>query len=516
MAERTASTDRVVSDVPDEGALAKVALALADWSERWFPDALIFAMAAVVVVAVGALALGAPPRVVTIQFGKGFWDLIPFTMQMALIIVGGYVVASSPPVARLIEWLATLPRTGRGAVAYIALLSMLTSMISWGFSLVFSGLLVREIARRLPRLDYRAAGAAAYLGLGSIWALGLSSSAAQLQANRASLPPALLKITGVIPFTETIFLWQGLATALILLVVSVAVAYLSAPSDALARPASTFGLRFEPMRSDLEPRTRPGEWLEYSPLLTVLIAFLATGWLWSTFSTLGPMTAIASLNTYNFIFLILGLLLHWRPRRFLHAVGAAVPATAGVLVQFPFYASIAAILTGAKGTGDVTLSDWLAQTFVSLSNEHTFPLLVSVYSAILGLFVPSGGGKWVIEGPYVMQAANTLQVHLGWVVQIYNTAEAPAAGYPRRQGPRAGRLYDPAGDRAHADHLLSHVALCPDPDLPSAGAAVTVAQTAERVRPDRRARPRPERRSSGRSECKHWGGRGPAVEPVPR
>src|SRR5260370_4287524 len=163
MAERTASTDRVVSDVPapgpDEGTLAKGALALADWSERWFPDALIFAMAAVVVVAVGALALGAPPRIVMIPFGKGFWHLIPFTLPMALLIVGGYVGASSPPVARLIESLATLPRTGRGAVAYIALLSMLTSMISWGFSLVFSGLLGREIARRLPRLDYRAASA---------------------------------------------------------------------------------------------------------------------------------------------------------------------------------------------------------------------------------------------------------------------------------------------------------------------------------------------------------------------
>jgi len=428
MAERTASGTRAARDLApagaEEGALARVALALADWSERWFPDALIFAIAAVVVVAAGALALGAPPRIVMVQFGKGFWDLIPFTMQMALIIVGGYVVASSPPVARLIEGLAARPRTGRGAIAYVALLSMLTSLISWGFSLIFSGLLVRELARRLPRLDFRAAGAAAYLGLGSIWALGLSSSAAQLQANKGSLPPALLKITGVIPFTETIFLWQSLVTAGILLVLSVAVAFFSAPSDAAARPASTFGLRFEPMRSDLEPRTRPGEWLEYSPLLTILIGILALGWMVDTFSTLGPMTAIANLNTYNFIFLILGLLLHWRPRRFLHAVAAAVPATAGVLVQFPFYASTAAILIGAKGTGDVSLSDWLARLFVSLSNGHTFPLLVSAYSAVLGLFIPSGGGKWVIEAPYVMQAANTLQVHSGWVVQIYNTAEA--------------------------------------------------------------------------------------------
>ncbi len=406
------------------GGLAGVGLALADWCERWFPDAFVFALVAVVIVAIGALLIGAPLQVVMVQFGKGFWDLITFTMQMALIIVGGYVVATSPPVARLIEWLATVPKTGRGAVAYIAGLSMLASMLSWGFSLIFSGLLVRALARRQPRMDYRAAGAAAYLGVGSIWALGLSSSAALLQANPGSLPPALAKITGVIPFTETIFLWQGLATAFMLLIVSIAVAFLSAPAEAAARPAAAFGVSVEAVRQDLSPRRHPGEWLEYSPVLTILIVLLAVGWLWSTIASAGPLTAISNLNTYNFTFLMAGLLLHWQPRRFLQAVASSVPATAGVLIQFPFYAGIAAILIGAKNPAGTTLSNWLANLFVSASSQHTFPLLASAYSAVLGLFVPSGGGKWIIEAPYVMQAANTLHVHLGWVVQIYNAAEA--------------------------------------------------------------------------------------------
>jgi short-chain fatty acids transporter len=53
-----------------------------------------------------------------------------------------------------------------------------------------------------------------------------------------------------------------------------------------------------------------------------------------------------------------------------------------------------------------------------------YPLLIGIYSAILGFFIPSGGGKWLLEAPYVMQAANDLKVHLGWAVQIYNAAEA--------------------------------------------------------------------------------------------
>ena len=126
--------------------------------------------------------------------------------------------------------MALVPKTGRGAVGFIAAVSMISSLLSWGLSLIFGGLLARAIARRTElRMDYRAAGAAAYLGLGATWALGLSSSAAQLQANAASLPKTLLPITGVLPFTETIFLWQSMVLALILVVISTVIAIWSAP-----------------------------------------------------------------------------------------------------------------------------------------------------------------------------------------------------------------------------------------------------------------------------------------------
>jgi short-chain fatty acids transporter len=45
---------------------------------------------------------------------------------------------------------------------------------------------------------------------------------------------------------------------------------------------------------------------------------------------------------------------------------------------------------------------------------------------VLGVFVPSGGSKWVIEAPYVMAAAHELKVHLGWVVTSYDLGEALA------------------------------------------------------------------------------------------
>ncbi|MGZ4813915.1 MAG: short-chain fatty acid transporter [Terriglobales bacterium] len=402
-----------------ESAFARLGLAMANFSERWFPDPLVFALLGIVIVFLFGLLLRESPAKLAIQGGKSFWSLVPFTMQMVMIIIGGYVVASTPLVYAAIRKIADVPKSGKSAVAWIALFSMLTSLISWGLSLIFSGLLVREMSQRVKGLDYRAAGAAGYLGLGAVWALGLSSSAAMLMATKSSIPPSLFAITGLIRLTQTVFLWQSLFMAAVLIGVSVLVAYFSAPSEANARTAQSMGIGYEPLHAKIEARTKPGEWLEYSPVVTLAVVALLAYYLVDVFRT-SPQGALAALdlNTYNLIFITAGLLLHWRPKDFIRAVGGAVPATGGVLIQFPFYAVIFGMIANTR------ISEWLARLFISVTTHGTYPLLVALYSAVLGIFVPSGGSKWIIEAPYVMQAAIAHQVHLGWVVQIYNAAEA--------------------------------------------------------------------------------------------
>jgi short-chain fatty acids transporter len=411
---------------PEDGVLVRIAIGFTAWAERWFPDAFIFVAIAVVVVALAALVNGASPLAVSVAFGNGFWSLITFTMQMAFVAIGGYVVATSAPAQRFISWIAERPSSGPGAVGLVAAVSMLASLLNWGLSLILGGLLVLALAeRRDLRMDYRAAGAAAYLGLGATWAMGLSSSAAQLQANAASLPKSLLPITGVIPFSETIFLWQSVVITVVLLVISVVIAVWSAPGPRTAVTAEAMEIQASrDAEIKIDPPKQPGEWLEHSPILTVLLVLLAAGWVINEFARQDWMIAISSLNTYNFIFIMLGLLLHWRPKRFLVAVIKSVPATSGVLIQFPFYGAIAAILTQAQNSAGVSVSDQITHAFVSMSTQHLFPLVIGIYSAVLGFFIPSGGGKWLLEAPYVMQAANDLKVHLGWAVQIYNAAEA--------------------------------------------------------------------------------------------
>ncbi|MGD0956958.1 MAG: TIGR00366 family protein [Candidatus Acidiferrales bacterium] len=398
------------------GGLSRLGVALANWSERWFPDAFVFALVALIIVFAAGLAVGTATRDLVRYFGEGFWSLIPFTMQMAIIIVGGYVVATSPPVHRLIRRLARIPPTPRAAVAFVAFFSMATSLISWGLSLIFSGLLVREVVKNVRDTDYRAIGAAAYLGTGTVWALGISSSAALLMATPASIPAALLKISGVIPLSQTIYTWQSVATAGILMLASVVVAYLFAPATS-SRTAESFGITESAPPEKSNERRTPVEWLEHVPVLSVAVGLLGLTYLGQVVAARGPLAAL-DLNTYNLLFLMVGLLLHWRPRSFTRAVNDAVPATAGVLIQFPFYGGIFGIVTMSPISRD------LAGFFVRISSQHSFPVLVAIYSGILGLFVPSGGSKWIIEAPYVLQAAKDVHVNLGWVVQIYNTAEA--------------------------------------------------------------------------------------------
>jgi len=179
------------------------------------------------------------------------------------------------------------------------------------------------------------------------------------------------------------------------------------------------GVTYETIVVRKETPERPGEWLEFNPILSVVVGVLGLAYLGSEVSSKGA-SIILELNHYVFLFLVAGILLHWQPRSFVKSIAAAVPSVAGVLVQYPLYAGMVKMMTESG------LARRMAHFFVEVSTQHTYPVLVGVYSAILGLFVPSAGGKWLIEAPYMLEAGKTLHVHLGWIVQTYNATEALA------------------------------------------------------------------------------------------
>ena len=416
----------------DAGAVARAALALTAWTEKWVPDAFVFALIGTFLV-VGAAVLLTPSSLLQVvdAWGGGFWELIPFTLQMSLIIITGHVLATSQPMMRLIHAVAAWPTTPKGAVALVALFAMVSSWFNWGFSLIFSAVLAREVARRVKGVDYRALAAASFLGIGSVWAQGLSGSAALQMATAGALQPQIRDIVsaggtvpgGIISFSHTIFLWQSLVSVVVEIAIVTVVMWLATPPAGRGRTAEDLGIALG--TGEVEPppvvaNPTPGQWLEHSPILMWLVVALGGTYLARYFMQAPQPLNALNLNILNLGFLLLGFLLHRTPARLMHAVAAATPAVWGVILQFPFYAGIAGIITTTH------LNEQLADAFVRISSPTTFPMIVAVYSAVLGVFVPSGGSKWVIEAPYVMSAAHQLKVHLGWVVAAYDLGEALA------------------------------------------------------------------------------------------
>jgi short-chain fatty acids transporter len=255
------TTTRDTGTGATEGFVARCALRFTAFSERWLPDAFGFVLVGTVLVLVLGLVTGepllkraadpeAPGNMGLIDaWGAGFWVLIEFTLQMAMIVIGGYAVASSAPVGRLISWLATIPKTPRSAIAFVAAVSMFASYLNWAFSLVFGAFLAREVARRVPHTDHRALGAMAFLGLGTVWAQGLSGSAALQVASAASSPPPVQDEIrkfgfedGLLPLTETILTWRAIVATLIIFTVAVIMAWLLAPQPEHARSAAHIGI----------------------------------------------------------------------------------------------------------------------------------------------------------------------------------------------------------------------------------------------------------------------------------
>ena len=390
--------------------LSQTAAGLINLSERLIPSAFVIAL--ILTLFTLALSLGVAKTSPTdsIKFwGNGFWELLPFAMQMSLIILTGYIVASSAPVATLLEKAAGLAKGPKSSILVMTLASLALAFFHWGLSMVGSALLVRQIARRKSGVDYPLLVAAAYLGMGCTWHAGLSASAPLLVATPGHFLESKI---GVIPTSATIFSGFNLIlVGMVTLVLAFLVPALH-PAPGKSRPVDPELLEEFSERAHYQ-LVRPTSWLagwEKTPLLNLLFALVAFIWLWLR---LGSGKTSLNIDLLNFSFLFLGLALHSSPQSFWRAAEEGGKLVFGVIVQFPFYAGMYGII---KESG---LAEIVGNWFVSISSAKTYPVLVYWYSGLVNYFVPSGGSKWAIEAPYLLDAAQNLGVPIAKVVTSY-------------------------------------------------------------------------------------------------
>ncbi|EEP90444.1 Short-chain fatty acids transporter [Yersinia kristensenii ATCC 33638] len=335
------------------------------------------------------------------MWGDGFWNLLAFGMQMALIIVTGHALATSAPVKRVLTLTASVAKTPAQGVMLVTFLGSVACVINWGFGLVVGAMFAREVARRIPGSDYPLLIACAYIGF-LTWGGGFSGSMPLLAATPGN---PVEHIAGLIPVSETLFTGYNLFITLGLILVMPFVTRMMVPKPHEVVSIDPALLAEEPSFQKTLPADAPiAEKMEESRIIAFIIGALGIAYLGMSFWEKGFNITI---NTVNMMFMIAGLLLHKTPMAYMRAISAAAKSTAGILVQFPFYAGIQLMMEHSGLGGLIT------EFFINVANKDTFPIMTFFSSALINFAVPSGGGHWVIQGPFVIPAAQALGADLG-------------------------------------------------------------------------------------------------------
>ncbi len=374
------------------------------WSrllERLFPDA--FTLALVLTLVAGGAAIVLTPysgfQVLGFWAG-GFWEFLTFAMQMVLILVTGQALALAPSVARLIDRLVEVPKSQKVGVVLVCLGAMVGGWLNWGFGLVVGAILARKVSDRLGALlgedhiNRGLIGAAGYTGM-AFWHGGLSGSAPLTVATPGHF---LDHMVGVLPLSETVFSVDNFSFTLLMLVAVPAFLWYLAGVIPIGTPLAETSAERAKSEEAHGPIT-PGQ-----RLLAYTVAAVAAVWWFGFREGLG-------LDSLNFFFLFLGLLLHGSPVRYAKALDQGMSGVSGIILQFPFYAGIVGLSSGSGLIGQISeifvdLSRWSQESL----GFQPFLIFVFLSAGLVNLFVPSGGGQWMIQGPIVLQAAEQLAI----------------------------------------------------------------------------------------------------------
>lgn len=363
---------------------------------RWLPDPLVIAIFLTFITLFMAMIFGkTAPLQAIMYWGDGFWNLLPFTMQMTIILLTGYMLAKTPIAGKALDYFVSKIESPKTAIIVITLVGAIGSWLNWGFGLVAGSIIARKFAIKIKNLHYPLAIAAGFSGF-SIYGVGLSGSVPLLIASNDHF---LIDKMGSIPISETIF-------SPFVLMMSISVVVFLPLFNAFMHPKNPkdiicFNQGLDASVGQINTQAKSdtlGTRLNDSPWVGIGIGLIGIIYAIMYFGKGGNI----NLNIVNFLFLMLGLMLFAKPSSYLATLNDAIKIVSGIVIQYPFYAGIMAILVGSELI--VNFSD----LFVSISSSSTLPLWSFISAGLINIFVPSGGGQWAVQGPVMIEAANQL------------------------------------------------------------------------------------------------------------
>tara|TARA_B110000003_G_scaffold208536_1_gene207413 strand:- start:22005 stop:23381 length:1377 start_codon:yes stop_codon:yes gene_type:complete len=348
---------------------------------------------------------------------KGIWStsLLEFAYQMMLILVLGHVLVLSKPISNMILKLTIFCKDTATSAAIIACLTMLVAFFNWGLGLIFGALLARKVAEYAQqnniKLNYPIIGASGYMGL-MVWHGGISGSA-PIKINEDGHIATLMKnissseidskIPSVIDFSQTIFSAFNLVIFFTVVIVITGLFYF------LGKKSVPTKINLPEYKIVKEVTSSNAEKLNNSKVLAITFGLLIlTAFFFQYFNDIKVLKITP--NLINFLMLGLGILLHGSLMSFGNAVNESIKDISGILIQFPLYFGIMGIMSNS---GLVTQ---ISDLFVSISTTTTLPIFTFFSAGLVNIFVPSGGGQWVVQGPIIVESALKLGVPLNKVI----------------------------------------------------------------------------------------------------
>ncbi|MFA5573516.1 MAG: TIGR00366 family protein [Brumimicrobium sp.] len=347
----------------------------------------------------------------------GLWDSSPgglyFAFQMMLILVLGHVLALTPFINRLIQQLIKYCTNTSNSVIIISLGAMIIGLINWGMGLIFGAILARKVGEKFAKenrpINYGLVGAAAYVAM-MVWHGGLSGSATTKSMEEGYIPEMMRNIGSTstfpdsIPFNETIGSSLNITVTIACLIIIPLFLYFLSKKTKNTEKVPHFKEQFEEDKAIKTIKRKGAEKLDYSrafgiglgSLFVIYGIYKATQY--EGESTLG----FIQLNFINFMFLGLGLTLHQTITNFGNALQKAIGDVSGILIQFPFYFGILAIMNSSG------LINLFSDSITSIASAESLPIYTFISASIVNFFVPSGGGQWAVQGPIILETAQQL------------------------------------------------------------------------------------------------------------
>ena len=363
---------------------------------KFLPDPFIFAIILTLIVYLsGIFITKQTPLQMLLTWESGFWTLLAFSMQMVLVLVLGNAMAKASVFQNSLQKVAKSAKTPTKAIMLTAFVSVIACWINWGFGLVLGALLAKEMAKEVDGVDYRLLIASAYSGF-VVWHGGFSGSIPLKIAGEGELARVSNDlIQGSIPTTQTIFSPMNLTISILIIVLLPFVCKAMMPDKEHTIVVDKKLL--EDVKREKVIASSPAEKLEQSKILWLIT--LALGFVVIVYN-ISKNGLNLSLDFVNFIFMFIGLLLHGNIRNYIDAIIDSAASSAGIILQFPFYAGIMGMMTGANPETGISLAGAISEWFVGISTVKTFPLYTFLSAGIVNFFVHSGGGQWAVQATH--------------------------------------------------------------------------------------------------------------------